>query len=45
MTFFFLFGYIGRRLDEKAKVNFKDYDVINCDTNSYYTHIAQYRQK
>ena len=43
MTFFFC--YIGKQLDEKAKVNFKNYDVINCETNNYYTHIAQYRKK
>ena len=36
------FGHVGKQLDEKAKVNFKIYDVINCETNNYNTHIAQY---
>ena len=36
------FGHVGKRLDEKAKVNFKIYDVINYETNNCNAHIAQY---
>ena len=41
-----LFGHIEKRLDKKAKVNFKNYDVINWET-SYYKilHITQYLKK
>ena len=35
------FGYVGKRLDKRAKVN-KNYYVINWKTNNYNTHIAQY---
>ena len=28
-------GHVGKRLDKKAKVNFKIYDVINRDANNY----------
>ena len=36
------FGHVGKRLDEKAKVKFKIYGVINWGTNNYNTHITQY---
>ena len=36
------FGYVGKRLDKRAKVNNKNYYVINWKTNNYNTHIAQY---
>ena len=29
------FGYVGKPFDEKAKVNFKIYDVKNSNTNNY----------
>ena len=35
------FGHVGKRLDEKAKVNFKIYDAIDWEINIYNTHIAQ----
>ena len=34
------FGHVGKRLDKKAKVIFKIYNVINWETNNYNTHIA-----
>ena len=41
-----LFGHVGKRLDKKAKVNFKIYDVINRDANNYNnTDIAWYLKK
>ena len=30
-----LFGYLGKRLDEKAKVNFKIYDLSDRATNNF----------
>ena len=36
------FGHAGKRLDKKAKVNFKIYDVIYWETSKYNTHIPQY---
>ena len=33
-----LFGYIEKRLDKKAKVNFKIYNVTVWQTNNYNTH-------
>ena len=30
-----LFGYLGKRLDEKAKVNFKIYDLSDRTTNNF----------
>ena len=41
-----LFGHIEKRLDKKATVIFKNYDVINWET-SYYKilHITQYLKK
>ena len=35
-----LFGYVGKQLDEKAIVSFKTYDAIGWKTNNYNTHIA-----
>ena len=37
-----LFAYVEKRLDEKAKINFKIYDVTDWTTNNCNTHIAQY---
>ena len=30
------FGLVEKRLDRKAKVNFKFYDVLNWETSNYY---------
>ena len=35
-----LFGHVGKRLDEKDKVNFKIHDVTTWFTNNCNTHIA-----
>ena len=40
-----LFGYTKTWLDEKAKVNFKMYDVTGWTTNNYNTLIAKYLRK
>ena len=32
---FWLFGHVGKRLDKKAKVNFKIYEVTNLVTGNY----------
>ena len=40
-----IFDHTGRRLDTKAKLNFKFYDVIIWETNNCNTHIAQYLKK
>ena len=41
-----LFGHVEKRLDEKAKVNFKFYDVTNWESNKYNKHIiARYLKK
>ena len=40
-----IFGHAGKRLDKKATVNFKIYDIINWETNNYNTHTAQYSRK
>ena len=32
------FGHVGKRLDKKARVNFKIYDVTTWLTNIYDTH-------
>ena len=43
--FKFLFtisGHVGKRLDKKAIVNFKMYDVTNWITSDYNTHVARY---
>ena len=44
LTFWF-FGFIEKRLDKKAMVNFKIYDVTDWTINNYCTHIAQYLMK
>ena len=42
-TFFsWNFGYIGKRLDKKAMVNFRIYDITDRATYNYNAHIAQY---
>ena len=40
-----LFGYLETRLDEKAMVNFKIYDMADWTTNNYNTYITQYPMK
>ena len=40
-----VFGVDGKQLDKKSKVKFKNYDVINWETNNENTHAAQYLQK
>ena len=42
---YLLFGYVEKRLDKKAMVNFKIYDVADWATNNYNTHITQYVTK
>ena len=39
------FAHVGKRLDKKAKVNFKIYDVTDWIKNNYNTHIVQYLTK
>ena len=34
------FGHVRKQLDKKAKAIFKIYDVTDCQTNNYNTHIA-----
>ena len=41
----YLLGYVEKRLDTKAKVNFKIYDVTNWTANNYSKYIAQYLKK
>ena len=43
--FVLLFGYVEKRLEKKAMVNFKTHDVKDWTTNNCNTHIAQYLQK
>ena len=40
-----LFAYVEKRLDKKAKVNSKLYDITDRTTNNYNTHIPQYLKK
>ena len=40
-----IFGFVEKRLDKKAMVNFKIYDVLDWTTNYYNTHIAQCLKK
>ena len=40
-----LFGYVEKRLDKKAEVNFLIYDVRGLTVNNYNTHIIQYLKK
>ena len=35
-----IFGHVGKRFDEKAKVKFKISGIINQETNNYNTNIA-----
>ena len=42
---YLLFGYVEKRLDKKAMVNFKIYDVTDWATNNYNIHITQYVKK
>ena len=45
-TFLFgLFGYVEKRLDKKAMINFKIYDVIDWTRNNYNVRITQYLKK
>ena len=37
-----IFGHVEKRLDKRAKVTFKIYDVINWEINNNNTHNAQY---
>ena len=39
------FGHVGKRLDKKAMVNLKLYNVTDWKTNNYNTNIAQYPKK
>ena len=39
------FGYVGKRLDQKTKVDFKIYDATNWNTNNYNKTIATLSQK
>ena len=43
--FFWLFGHVAKRLDQKDKVNFKFYDVTAWLTTNCYTHIIQYLKR
>ena len=40
-----LFGYVEKRVDKKAMVIFRIYDVTDWITNNCNTHIAQYFKK
>ena len=37
-----IFGYVGKRLDKKAELNFKIYGVTNWNTNNCYKYIDRY---
>ena len=39
------FGHVGKRLDKKAKVDLKFYDVPTWETHNYNTHITQHLKK
>ena len=39
------FGNVGKRLDKKAKVNFKICDVTDWEVSNYNAHIDQYIKK
>ena len=41
----FSFSNVKKRLDKKAKVNFKIHDFMYWETNNLSTHIAQYLKK
>ena len=40
-----LFGYVEKRLDKKAKIKFKICDVTDWTSNNYNTYIAEYLKK
>ena len=40
-----LFGYVGKRLDKKAKVNLNIYNVTDWKINNNNTYIIQYLKK
>ena len=40
-----LLGHIGKRLDEKANITFKIYDVTSWKTNNYNKHIVRNLKK
>ena len=40
-----LFGYVEKRLDKKAKINCKIYDFTDWTKNNQNTHIIQYLKK
>ena len=37
--------YIEERLQKKAKLDMKVYDIVNWEANNYNTHIAHYLKK
>ena len=43
--FYWNFGHVGKRLDQKTKVNFTNYNVTVWQTNNYDTRIAHYLKK
>ena len=45
LIFRYISGHARKRLDWKAKVNFKIYDVTTSEANNYNTHIAQISQE
>ena len=46
LTFLFqLFGHVGKRLDDKANLDFKLYDVTNWMTINCNTYVARYLKK
>ena len=42
---FWVFDHVGKPLDQKAKINFKIYDVKDWKKNNYNAHIAQHLKK
>ena len=40
-----LFCHVGKRLDKKAKVNYKSYEIKDWTENNYNKHIAKQFQK
>ena len=40
-----LFGYVGKRLDKKAKENLKIFNVTNWSSTNYNKHIGRYLKK
>ena len=39
------FGHVGRRLDKRAKVSFKIYDITKLVTNNFNTNFTEYLKK